>query len=391
METREKIWVMIAAAMILGLAFIAGQFFFYNRQNQILPSPSPAAKNLGAKLPQLTKENLVLVAGDKKFNVKPQELEMWVESYFRSWTGRQEYRLNREKIEPYLKTISKEIDTAPVNARFSIKNTGEITEFVPSQRGQILNIPESLEIITSALLSDYASDKSIELAVDKIEPQITLDKVNSLGINTLLGRGESNFAGSSSSRVRNIQRGAEILSGTLLKPGEEFSFNRVIGTIGASSGYSPELIIKGGKLVPEYGGGLCQVSTTLFRAVMAAGLAVLERHPHSMPVRYYNPQGFDATIYPGVSDFRFKNDTPSYILLQSKIAGSKLSFEIYGTDDGRKATIDGPYEYGLEANGAFKTVLRRTIAYSDGTEKKEAFYSSYKPPSTSPAIRNPLE
>jgi vancomycin resistance protein YoaR len=388
MKVQENLWI-IPAVMVLGLAFIAGQLLFYNQQGQTFIFFTP--RNTNAKTPQFAKGNLVLVAGDKEFTVKPQEFETWIESYFRLWTKRREYRISREKIELYLENIAKEINTTPINARFSIKDTGEITEFVPSKKGRVLNIPESQEIIVSALLSNYNSGKNIELVVDEIEPQITLDKINNLGINTLLGRGESNFAGSSNSRVHNIKRGVSILKGILLKPGEEFSFNRVIGTVGANSGYLPELVIKGGKLVPEYGGGLCQVSTTLFRAVMSAGLAVLERHSHSMPVRYYNPQGFDATIYPGVSDFRFKNDTPSYILLQPEISDSKLSFEIYGTDDGRKVKIDGPYEYGFEANGAFKTVLRRTITYPNGTEKKESYYSSYKPSPPSPLIRNPLE
>lgn len=390
MKGKEKIWI-IPAVTTLGLAFMAGQLFFYSRQSKILLLPSSATRNTSTKIIQLAKVNPVLVAGNKKFNVKPQELETWIESYFRLWTGRREYRLNREKIELYLKTISEEIDTPPVNARFSIKDTGEVTEFVPSQKGQVLNIPKSREIIVSALLSDYPSEKSIELAVDEIEPQLTLDKINNLGLNALIGRGESNFAGSSNSRIHNIRRGAYILKGILIRPGEEFSFNRAIGTIGANSGYLPELVIKEGKLVPEYGGGLCQVSTTLFRAVMAAGLTILERHPHSIPVRYYNPQGFDATIYPGVSDFRFKNDTSSYILLQPEISDSKLSFEIYGTDDGRRVIIDGPHEYGYKNDGSFKTVLRRTVVYSNGTEKKEAYYSSYRPSPPSPLIRNPLE
>jgi vancomycin resistance protein YoaR len=176
-----------------------------------------------------------------------------------------------------------------------------------------------------------------------------------------------------------------------LKPGQEFSFNQTLGAVDASGGYLPELVIKSGKIIPEYGGGLCQVSTTVFRAAVAAGLAILERHPHSIPVRYYNPQGFDATVYPGVSDFRFKNDTSAYILLQSKIVGSKLYFEIYGTSDGRKVAIDGPRQYDVKSNGALKAVLTRTVTYADGTEKKDVFYSSYQSSSAFVTIRNPLE
>ncbi|MDO8591305.1 MAG: hypothetical protein Q7R60_00025, partial [bacterium] len=95
--------------------------------------------------------------------------------------------------------------------------------------------------------------------------------------------------------------------------------------------------------------------------------------------------------YPGVSDLRFKNDTPAYILIQSKIVGSKIYFEIYGTDDGRKTTLEGPRQYDIKSNGALKAELIRTVIYPDGTEKKDAFQSSYKAPGLFPTVRNPLE
>ncbi len=207
----------------------------------------------------------------------------------------------------------------------------------------------------------------------------------------MLARGESNFTGSPKNRTHNINVGSKKFNGILVKPGEEFSFNKLLGPVDASSGYLPELVIKKGTLVPEYGGGLCQVSTTLFRAAVLAGLPILERHPHALPVHYYNPQGFDATIYPGVSDLRFKNDTPGYILIQSEITGSQMNFEIYGTNDGRKVTLDGPNQYDIKPNGSLKAILTRTILYPDGTEKKDVFQSSYKAPGSFPVVTNPLE
>lgn len=399
MKPREKIWAVVLISAILGLAFLSGQVFFYSRRGAApLLSPVPVS-SLGAGLLSYARAQagLTLAFGEKKFDVNPQEFKTWIESYTRSYTGREEQRISREKIQLHLKNLSQEIDTAPIDARFSIGN-GKITEFSAPRNGRLLNIPESLRNVISALAqnthssSDTSKDrKNIELVVDEIESQLTLDKVNNLGINTLLGRGESDFAGSPSSRIHNISVGSEIFNGMLLKPGQEFSFNQLLGPVDASGGYLPELVIKNGKIMPEFGGGLCQVSTTIFRAATAAGLAILERHPHSLPVHYYNPQGFDATVYPGVSDFRFKNDTPAHILIQSKVVGSKLYFEIYGTLDGRKTAIDGPHQYDIKSNGALRAVLTRTITYADETEKKDVFYSSYQSPSASPTVRNPLE
>ncbi len=396
-KTWIKAIIALTTPVILGLVFVYGQIYFLNRQSSASFTPVSTNSIASAKLANLTDKGLVLVFKEKRFVVSPEEFKAWVEKYGRSFTGKQEYRINQQKITSYLENIAKEIDTAPTDALLSVSN-GKITEFSTAQRGRLLNIPESRVNIISALTQNaYSSAKTpngenaIELVIDEIDPKLALDKINDLGINTLLGRGESNFTGSPNPRIHNIGVGAKIFNGVLLRPGQEFSFNQTLGAIDASSGYLPELVIKGGKVIPEYGGGLCQVSTTLFRAAVTSGLVILERHPHSIPVRYYNPQGFDAAIYPGVSDLKFKNDTPAYILIQSSISGSKLYFEIYGTSDGRKVAIDGPHQYDVKSNGAQKAVLTRTITYKDGTEKKDVFNSSYQSNSAFVTIKNPLE
>jgi vancomycin resistance protein YoaR len=401
MRSTEKTWVRITVALatpiILGLAFVYGQIYFLNRQSAASFTPISANNIASAKLVDLTDKGLVLIFKEKRFVVSPEEFKTWVEKYSRSFTGEQEYRINQQKITLYLENIAKEIDIAPTDARLSVNN-GKITEFSTAQRGRLLNVSESRDNIISALTQNIDSsaktpngENTIELVIDEIEPRLALDKINDLGINTLLGHGESNFAGSPNSRIHNIGVGAKTFSGVLLGPGQEFSFNQTLGTVDASSGYLPELVIKGGKIIPEYGGGLCQVSTTLFRAAVASGLVILERHPHSIPVRYYNPQGFDAAIYPGISDLKFRNDTPAHILIQSSISGSKLYFEIYGISDGRKVTIDGPHQYDVKPNGAQKAVLTRTTTYADGTEKKDVFNSSYQSNSAFVTIKNPFE
>ena len=139
----------------------------------------------------------------------------------------------------------------------------------------------------------------------------------------------------------------------------------------------------------ELGGGLCQVSTTLFRSAIMAGLPILERKPHSFPVKYYNPQGFDATIYPGVVDLKFKNDTPHHILIQSRVEGTKLIFDIYGPDNGRKVVLDGPFQYDEKPNGSMKAYFVRKIYQGEILAREERFDSTYGAPA--PLERNPLE
>ena len=163
----------------------------------------------------------------------------------------------------------------------------------------------------------------------------------------------------------------------------------MLGEVNEQNGFESELVIKSGKLVRESGGGLCQVSTTLFRSAVMAGLPITERRPHSFPVRYYNPQGYDATIYPGVVDLKFKNDTSNHILIQSRVEGVKLIFDIYGPDDGRKVVMEGPFQYDQKANGAMKAYFVRKTTLADGIVKEERFDSNYGAPV--PLEKNPLE
>ncbi|MDP1629372.1 MAG: VanW family protein, partial [bacterium] len=144
------------------------------------------------------------------------------------------------------------------------------------------------------------------------------------------------------------------------------------------------------KTIPEYGGGICQVSTTMFRAAINAGLKITERFPHAFPVAFYNPQGFDATVYLPHPDLRFINDTPANILIQTKIKGTTLTFEFYGTKN-REVKIIGPEEYDKKYDGSMKAKLTQEI-YQDGELiRSKIFYSIYKSPWLFPERKNPLE
>ncbi|MDP3983236.1 MAG: VanW family protein [bacterium] len=252
-----------------------------------------------------------------------------------------------EKIAVLIDTYAESYDHPPQNALLKLEN-GKVTAFKPADAGQELKKEQAAVELTNALMLLENLDSQsheVELSVIITQPEIVNQDVNSLGINDLIGKGVSYFTGSASGRIHNLSLAATRINGTLIPPGEEFSFNNIVGDISYSSGYQAAYVIKDGRTVLGDGGGVCQDSTTLFRAVLDAGLPVTERKAHSYRVVYYEKgnfkPGLDATVYAPSTDFRFKNDTTAYILIQTKVEPSqaKLTYEIYGTSDGRVSAI----------------------------------------------------
>ena len=264
------------------------------------------------------------------------------------------------------------VNRLPQNAILEIEGK-RATRLRPDIIGQSLDIKETELIIRRAIFENRTEES---LPVITAPPEIRLADTNSLGINELVAAGESDFSGSSRSRITNIRVGAEKFNGVILSPNEEFSFNDNLGPVTAAEGFKPELVIKSNGTVPELGGGLCQVSTTAFRAALYGGLEITARKNHSYAVNYYAPQGTDATIYPGVVDFKFRNDTQHHLLIATHMEENKLYFEFYGTKDDRKIAIDGPYQYDFTASGASKARLSRTVT-KNGEALIDNFYSRY--------------
>jgi len=377
------VYRLILTGLIILSAFNFGSLFYiYAVVN--LPQKEDV-KSFFQILESSSAKDLTLKIQDKVVVLKSESIKDMLEKYDRAYSDQEDIRISSDKLYDYLKTLALSINIEPVNANMQFEGD-KAAVFRPAVEGVRLDIDGSAAAIIKSLRDNLTI---VELPVEKISPTVTLEKINDLGIRTLLAQGESNFAGSSVARVYNIRLGASKLNGIIIKPGEKFSFNNTLGAIDERSGFEAELVIKNGALLPEFGGGLCQVSTTMFRAAIYAGLPIVERRPHSFPVKYYNPQGFDATVYPGIVDLKFINDTPAYLLIQTKISGTKLFFEIYGSDDGRQITLDGPHQYEQKPSGAMKAYFVRKIVLSDGTEKEERFDSDYKPPM--PLAKNPLE
>ena len=217
--------------------------------------------------------------------------------------------------------------------------------FNTAQAGRKLDTKKALTMIEDALLN--AKVQTIELPVAEVEPEISDAKINQLGLNEIIGKSTTSFVKSPANRIHNIKNGTSQLSGFLIEPNTDFSVVARLGEVNDKSGYLPELVIKENRTIPEYGGGLCQVSTTLFRAALEAGLPIIERQNHSYRVSYYEPPvGLDATVYLPKPDLKFKNNTPGYILVQGYVEENNLTFELYGTKDGRVAKLEGPFTSG---------------------------------------------
>lgn len=253
----------------------------------------------------------------------------------------------RDKVASITAELSSRVTRNPQDALFQFEG-GKVSIFRPSQDGLTLDEDQVVPVIFEALgelEATGSSELTRDLPLKILPPKVTTAEVNNLGIKEQIGRGVSYFRGSIPSRVHNIILASERVSGTLVPPGETFSFAQAVGDISAATGYQQAYIIEKGRTVLGDGGGTCQVSTTLFRAAIDAGLPVEERHAHAYRVSYYEQggwsPGFDATVFVPTVDLKFRNDTSAHILVQA-IPNPKnwtLVFELYGTKDGRKVSI----------------------------------------------------
>lgn len=253
------------------------------------------------------------------------------------------------KVDGLVTDIKTALDRPPQDARFVFQE-GRVKEFTPAKDGLETDTQSLKTEITQAVSQLAGSDKkllSLPIPVKRTKPVVSIGEVNSLGIQEVVGRGSSRFAGSIPSRIHNIVLAAAKLNGILLPPGETLSFNQALGDVSAYTGYQQAYVIKDGKTILGDGGGVCQVSTTIFRAALAAGLPILERRAHSYRVGYYEQDsrpGLDATVYSPTTDLKIKNDTPGHVLIQTSVdrKTATLVFELYGTADGRVSQILPP-------------------------------------------------
>ena len=258
----------------------------------------------------------------------------------------EEVALDQDAFDEWMIPVIAALNIEAQNARIEIED-GRVVDFQQSEIGQTID-EETLYLDLSVAVSEV-NEEPIEIVLILEEPTTAVGDVNDLGITEILGSGTSSYRGSPYNRKLNIQNGVDLLNGRLIAPGETFSLIEALSPFTYENGYYSELVIKGDKIEPEMGGGLCQIGTTTFRATMNAALEVTERRNHSLVVSYYNDPtnglpGTDATIYEPAPDYKFTNNTENYVLFQAENLTDtyELRFTFWGTSDGRQGSYSAP-------------------------------------------------
>lgn len=241
------------------------------------------------------------------------------------------------------------VDRQPANARFVFNDETRLIEPISaSEVGRVLDVDASILAINEALLR---GEHKIEIVVFEQQPKVADNAIGAeIGITELVAQGTTYFYGSSAERIQNITAAAERFHGVLVAPNETFSMGAYLGDISLENGFAEALIIYGGRTIKGVGGGVCQVSTTLFRTVFLGGYPIVERYSHAYRVSYYektinggidpNLAGIDATVYFPLVDFKFLNDTPYWMLMETYVDDGKITWKIYSTSDGRTVAWD---------------------------------------------------
>ncbi len=326
----------------------------------------------------------------KEWIVGPQRYPLWIVTEARNGhitTGLSHDRMMQTIAGNYLPMLE-----APVHSEITdVQAAGDILRTVTANAakpGYVLDIPDTANRIRFALENNM---RELVLAPEFVAGAVINTSGMDLGELTLIGAGHSNFAGSPAGRVFNVRKALrEHINNVVVLPGKEFSFNATLGgPVSERRGWKLAKVISAGELVMEPGGGICQTSTTLYRGILQAGLPVGKRKSHSMYVSYYEKGGvgLDATVYYGHQDLTFTNDTGHPVVIQSFDEGDDAFVYIYGTPDGRVASMDGPFFTGSapqEFSDRGRTIKSNEIGwlqrveYPSGAIEVHPILSSYK-------------
>lgn len=308
-----------------------------------------------------------------------------------TYTGVQRYPVASEE---ELRSLLKRLTRDPRPPRFVFE--GGRWRGV-ERKGLAFDEKEALAAYREALAGGR---RHFRLPARYLPPTPSLKDLYALGVREHLATGETDFRGSSRERAHNLLLASKRLDGLLIPPGV-FSFNQALGPVTEEEGYVEAFVILGDRTEEGVGGGVCQVSTTLFRAFFLAGLPILERRPHSYQVAYYKPPGLDAAVFQPYADLKVLNDTPGHLLVQRSVVGTRLRFHLFGTRD-REVRWEGPFvserkpppppreipdpelppgarkQVDFAAEGA-RVEVRRWVRYPDGRVREDRVVSRYRP------------
>jgi vancomycin resistance protein YoaR len=316
--------------------------------------------------------------------------------------------VDENAVRYWLSQFADQLYRAPENARFYFDDpTHQLILVEPHVNGRSLDVEATLARFKEQVKT---SNRSLPFILQEIVPVVHSGATaQELGINELISQSTTWFRGSSAERKHNIARSASQFYGIVIAPGEVFSFNHYLGEISEEAGYETGLIIWGGRTIEGVGGGVCQVSTTVYQAAFWAGFPMEERWAHGYRVRYYDDgegAGMDAAIFSPLIDLRFINDTPHYLLIENYFneQTQSLTFKFYSTSTGRTVIKEGPevtnvipakpdvWEFNADlpagkieqvdwaVEGSDVTVWR-TVIRADGfvLENKRPYFSRYIP------------
>ncbi len=372
-KTTTLVSLVILVGILLPNISLASDSDTLLKEVVISPSNATAAKT----------HAFTLTVGTKKWVVPIVQVKLWFKTRAGD-DGSTILQLRPGAIYDYLNTnISPKVNTLGQNSRYI--GTGSSIQLISGgSKGSIVDGVKTSLAIRTAFLSGKSS---ATVAMKEYRPDIfSLEDFKKLSFPNLLATGTSSFAGSPSNRIHNITVGTGKFNGVVIAPNENFSFNRYLGPVDEQNGYLPELVIKENVTTPEFGGGICQVSTTAFRAAMQSGLKITDRHNHSYPVSYYGPPGYDATVYQPNPDLRFTNDTGKPILIKTSIVGTKVNFEFWGTSDGRVVKINGPFTTEKKPDGSLTAAVAQIVTKAGKTIREDNFVSHYQPASKFPHV-----
>lgn len=254
--------------------------------------------------------------------------------------------INQQKLDKYVdENISKWLDRPAKEVNIYTGENGKVVIEGRGNDGKKIQREQLKKAIELAIENNI---ENVPIPTVSLTPKINISQdLRDKGITERLAVGHTSYYGSPENRVFNIKHGAKRFEGALIAPDATFSFNKALGNVDGATGFKKELVIKPEGTVPDYGGGICQVSTTMYRAALFAGLPIIERNQHTYAVTYYSQilgHGLDATIFLGGPDLKFKNDTGHHLLLQAYTEGGyELYVVLYGTPDGRRVEMEGPY------------------------------------------------
>ena len=286
------------------------------------------------------------------------------------------FLLNEKALEKRLEPVAKAVRVAPQNARARMDASGVLVLSKPERKGVKLDVAATKAALLKSGVDALRDGEKVALVVQEETPKVTAAMLGQVG--TLLGSYSTSYGSSSASRRHNVEKAAGFINGTLLGPGEVFSYNDTVGPRTPRLGWLNAPTYQDGQVVPGPGGGICQVSTTLYNAALRANLKIVERRNHSMPV-HYAPAGCDATVNWGSIDFRFANSTEGPVYVLARASGGKLSFNLYGVDSAAPGNVDVVTGGRRGTRNGFAVSTWRVVTNADGTTTRESLgTSSYR-------------